>query len=207
MIREYKLPSLFITLTAAETKWTHLKDILKSTDNKNTIPTNRPLHTTLHFTHRKKELWNHVWKKPANSNWGNLIHFFERVEFQNRGAPHTHSILWVEKSITEMITENLIRSDLPDSNLEPELYQLVLSHQIHTCNPNKCGGPVPPGLLPGAELLRRSGVLRGLQPAGPLGDVPDDRLGEVHQHPALQHDIASGGIAAVGRQHERRLAL
>src|ERR1700752_2652177 len=41
MMREYNLPSLFITLTAAETRWTHLKDILKSTDNKDTIPTNR----------------------------------------------------------------------------------------------------------------------------------------------------------------------
>jgi hypothetical protein len=37
-----------------------------------------------------------------------------------------------------MIAENLIRSDLPDPNTEPELYQLVLTHQIHTCNPNKC---------------------------------------------------------------------
>ena len=56
MIREYRLPSLFITLTTAESKWTHLKDILKSTDNGNAIPTNRPLHTSLHFIHRKKEL-------------------------------------------------------------------------------------------------------------------------------------------------------
>src|SRR2546423_6033433 len=59
MMKEYNLPSLFITLTAAETKWSHLKDILKSTDNKDTNPTNRPLHTTHHFTHRKKELCNH----------------------------------------------------------------------------------------------------------------------------------------------------
>ncbi|GBC10072.1 hypothetical protein RclHR1_09310007 [Rhizophagus clarus] len=145
MIREYKLPSLFITLTAAESKWTHLKDILKSTDNKDTVPTNRPLHTALHFNHRKKEFWNHIWKKPANSNWRHLIHFFKRVEFQNRGAPHTHSVLWVEESIDEMIAENLIRSDLPNPNTEPELYQLVLAHQIHTCSPKKCGGPAPPG--------------------------------------------------------------
>ena len=145
MMREYGLPSLFITLTAAETKWSHLKDILKSTDNKDTNPTNRPLHTANHFTQRKKELWAHVWRNPANSNWGHLNHFFERVEFQNRGAPHTHTILWVEKSITQMIEENLIRADLPDPNLEPELYQLVLTHQIHTCRSGKCGGPAPPG--------------------------------------------------------------
>ncbi|CAB4431352.1 unnamed protein product [Rhizophagus irregularis] len=81
-----------------ETKWSHLKDILRSTDNRDTNPTNRPLHTTHHFTHRKKELWNHVWRKPANN-----------------------------------------------PNLEPELYQLVLTHQIHTCGPGKCNGPALPG--------------------------------------------------------------
>ena len=68
MIREYKLPSIFITLTAAESKWTHLKNILKSIDNGDTIPTNRPLHLTLHFIHHKQELWCHIWMKPANSN-------------------------------------------------------------------------------------------------------------------------------------------
>jgi hypothetical protein len=145
MMREFQLPSLFITLTAAESKWTHLKDILKSTDDRNTMPTNRPLHTSLHFIHHKRELWNHIWKKPANSNWGNLSHFFERIEFQNRGAPHTHTILWVEKTINEMIAENIVKSTLPNPELEPELYHLVINHQIHTCNPRKCGGPVPPG--------------------------------------------------------------
>ncbi|CAB4437325.1 unnamed protein product [Rhizophagus irregularis] len=145
MIRKFRLPSLFIILTAAESKWIHLKDILKSTDNGNEIPTNRSLHTSLYFTHRKRELWNYVWRKPANSNWGNLIHFFERIGFQNRGAPHTHTILWVEKTIDKMINENIVRSTLPNPKLEPELYQLVVNHQIHTCNPRKCGGSVPPG--------------------------------------------------------------
>lgn len=46
-----------------------------------------------------------------------------------------------------MIAENLIRADLPDPILEPELYQLVTAHQIHTCNPAKCGGPAPPGQM------------------------------------------------------------
>ncbi|GET04530.1 hypothetical protein RCL_jg7932.t1 [Rhizophagus clarus] len=76
MMREYNLPSLFITLTAAETKWSHLKDILKTTGNKDTNPTKRPLHTALHFTHRKRELWNHVWKKPENKQLGTTYSFY-----------------------------------------------------------------------------------------------------------------------------------
>ncbi|RIA97549.1 hypothetical protein C1645_813969 [Glomus cerebriforme] len=43
-----------------------------------------------------------------------------------------------------MINNNTIRSDVPDPNLELELYYLVMTYQIHTCNA-KCGGPVPSG--------------------------------------------------------------
>jgi len=78
--------------------------------------------------------------KPANSNWGELKHFFERNEFQNRGAVHAHSCVWVTESIEDMIRNNVVRSDLPDPELEPELYNLVIKHQIHTCHSNKCGG-------------------------------------------------------------------
>ena len=60
MINEYGLPSLFLTLTAAETKWTHLNKILKATDNNDTIPSNRPLHVALDFIHRKQELHKHI---------------------------------------------------------------------------------------------------------------------------------------------------
>src|SRR5213075_2029310 len=111
MMREYGLPSLFITLTIAESKWTHLKTILQSTDNHDTMPTNRPLHTTHHYIHRKQELKQHIWMKPANSNWGELKHFFERNEFQNRGAVHAHSCVWVTESIEDMIRNNVVRSD------------------------------------------------------------------------------------------------
>jgi len=144
MISSFGLPSLFITLTMAESHWKHLHKILKVSDNYNTIPTNRPLHTTLHFIHRLQQLKNHVWKNSEHSEWGNLNHFFERVEFQNRGAAHTHGIYWVSKSIEQMINENLIRSDLPDPNTEPDLYAKVKANQIHTCS-LKCGGPAAPG--------------------------------------------------------------
>ena len=44
-----------------------------------------------------------------------------------------------------MIDEHIIRSDLPDKQSEPELYEKVIKHQIHTCSPQRCGGPAPPG--------------------------------------------------------------
>jgi hypothetical protein len=144
MIAGLQLPTLFITLSMAEASWKDLHDILSRTDNYDTIPTNRPLHTTLHFIHRLQSLKKLVWKDPEVSEWGTYHHFFERVEFQNRGAAHTHGVYWTSKSIEEMINNNTIRSDVPDPNLEPELYHLVMTYQIHTCNA-KCGGPAPSG--------------------------------------------------------------
>ena len=41
------LPTLFITLTMAESKWIHLTEILRKTDNHDTIPTNRPYHVSM----------------------------------------------------------------------------------------------------------------------------------------------------------------
>ena len=142
MISSYGLPSLFITLTMAESHWKHLHKILKVIDNHDTISTNRPLHTTLYFIYRLQQLKNYIWKNPEYSEWGSLNNFFERVEFQNHGAAHTHGIYWVSKTIEEMINENLIKSDLPDLITEPELYEKVVANQIHTCS-LKCRDPAP----------------------------------------------------------------
>jgi len=90
---------------------------------------------------KKKRLWN----DSHLSGWKRICDFFERVEFQNRGAAHLHIVLWTEATINEMISSNQIRSTMPDPENEPELYAKVRTHQIHTCRPHLCGGPPPAG--------------------------------------------------------------
>ena len=67
----------------AESKWTQLQDILAVTDNQDTLPSNRPFHTALHFIHRLRMLKTHVWKNKGVIDWGETHQFFERIEFQN----------------------------------------------------------------------------------------------------------------------------
>jgi len=81
-----------------------------------------------------------LWKNPELTKWGKILHFFERIEFQNRGAAHIHRCLWTTKSISDMINDNVIRADLPNPETESELYTLVKTHQIHTCD-SRCDGP------------------------------------------------------------------
>jgi len=54
MVKAKGLPTLFITLSIAETKWSHLTEILRNTDSGDT---NHPplyvFHATLSFTKKK----------------------------------------------------------------------------------------------------------------------------------------------------------
>jgi hypothetical protein len=145
MVSRFGLPTLFITLSMAESKWTQLHDILAATDNCDTLPSNRPYHVALHFIHRMRMLKKHIWKNKRIIDWGEIHQFFERIEFQNRGAAHMHGCYWTSIEISALLHNHVIRSDLPDPNLEPELYSAVLTHQLHRCNPALCGGPTPSG--------------------------------------------------------------
>ena len=45
-----------------------------------------PFHQLIQI-HEKKN----IWKDSKVSGWGTIENFFERVEFQNRGAAHVHT--------------------------------------------------------------------------------------------------------------------
>ena len=71
---------------------------------------------------------------------GKTKYYAIRVEFQVRGSPHVHSFIWIVNAptLTKSNIENyrkwldsIIRTDLPDPHLEPELYQLVKTYQVH----------------------------------------------------------------------------
>ena len=93
MINNFGLPQLFVTLTMSETRWKHLKNILIKTDNHDSLPTNRPFHCAHHFIHHLRSMKNNLWKDSELTNWGKILHFFERIEFQNCGAAHLHGVL------------------------------------------------------------------------------------------------------------------
>ena len=108
MIRQLGIPTLFISLSAADTKWLELlQSIYKLTNKKNItheqlekMPWNEkcnliskdPGTCALYFNHRVKKFIKHILKSPY-SPFGKLLNFFYRVEFQHRGSPHIHGLL------------------------------------------------------------------------------------------------------------------
>lgn len=139
MLQTFGIPTLFITTTFSE-RWPKYQQILQQSGNQDTLPSNRPWDAVQYYYERWHWIKASYLRAPAVSEFGRLQELVERHEFQLRGAIHTHSLLWSEKSQQELIQLDFIRADVPDPITEPELYRLVMMHQIHRCDNRLCGG-------------------------------------------------------------------
>jgi hypothetical protein len=111
MVRQFGLPSLFITLSAAETQWLELLVILKDVNDGLAITENEaaemsynekarliqanPVVCARYFDMRFREL-KKTWHCADGPFGGYAVtHYYYRVEFQQRGSPHVHMLLWL----------------------------------------------------------------------------------------------------------------
>ncbi|XP_076056367.1 uncharacterized protein LOC143034320 [Oratosquilla oratoria] len=53
------------------------------------------------------------------------------VEWQKRGLPHVHILLWMERHVTADFVSRVISAEIPDKNKEPRLYEIVTTNMIH----------------------------------------------------------------------------
>lgn len=156
MIRQLGIFTVFLTLSAAETHWTELLVILKQTVDKKIISSEEagqlmfqekarlirsdPITCAQYFDHRFREL-----RKTWNVNDGpfgtyKVVNHFYRIEFQHRGSPHVHLVLWIQDAPVydyedEESVPNVTRFiDLicsTDTN-DPEMEDLI-KYQYHKC--------------------------------------------------------------------------
>jgi hypothetical protein len=78
----------------------------------------------------------------------NLLFFWTdlyTIEFQKRGLPHCHTLLWVMppyKITHPHQVDTYISAELPDKLVEPELYKIVTESMIHgPCGPARQNSP------------------------------------------------------------------
>ena len=117
MIRQLGIPTLFISLSAVDTKWTELLQSIYILTKKEEITLEQVeqmtwhqkcnliskdpatytsyTYTALYFNNRVKKFVKHILKSP-HSPLGILQNYFYRVEFQHRGSPHIHGLLWIK---------------------------------------------------------------------------------------------------------------
>lgn len=111
MIRQLGIPTWFCSFSAAETKWfpllgclsklVHGKELNDSElenltwQDKCHLIKSDPVTCARYFDHKFQIFVSHVLKhelKPI----GEIVDFFFRVEFQQRGSPHVHMLIWIK---------------------------------------------------------------------------------------------------------------
>ncbi|XP_071176458.1 uncharacterized protein [Mytilus edulis] len=113
MIRQLGLPTWFGSLSSADTNWKDLLRILgklndgkEYTDNelekmdwhqKSKLVQKDPVTCSRYFDYRVQQFINLVLKSDHDPI-GKLTDFFYRVEFQQRGSPHIHILIWIENA-------------------------------------------------------------------------------------------------------------
>ena len=111
MIRQLGMPSVFMSLSAADTHWPDLLIALGKLVDKKTytvedienmtsqekfrLVQSDPVTCCRFFDNRVNRFFEKVLKHPQ---WplGHVVDFFVRVEMQHRGSPHVHMILWID---------------------------------------------------------------------------------------------------------------
>ena len=74
--------------------------------------------------------------------FGKAIAYVYTVEYQKRGLPHVHLIVFLDRCnhlATPEWVDSVISSKLPDPVHDPQLFDLVRTHMIHgPCRPGQC---------------------------------------------------------------------
>lgn len=124
MIRQLGAPTAFMTLSANETGWNNLLKILYRLKNNGAEICDEYL-KEMSYVHKAKlvnedavtcaiyfnKLVNCLLKilqSKKGSPFGKyrVIQFFERIEFQHRGSPHAHILLWLDNVPDDLLSNN-----------------------------------------------------------------------------------------------------
>ena len=139
--RHFGGADLFFTMTA-NPKWPEiLAELLPGQD-----AASRPDIVTRVFQLKKKALLHDILE---NHVLGHVVARVLTIEFQKRGLPHMHSVLFLHpdsKLKTPEDVDSLISSEFPDKETQPELYEKVLKYMVHTPCGAENGNPNAPCL-------------------------------------------------------------
>ena len=167
MIRQLGTPTWFLTLSAADMRW---PDMIQTIAKQyGTIYTDEdfkglsfevrsgwlrrnPVTSARHFQYRLNVFFNDFFKSTAQP-LGEIIDYAIRIEFQARGSPHAHAVIWVKNAPKYGINSNdevcafidkYITCEIPDNNEMLKEHVLTLQQHNHSsyCKRGKANNPV-----------------------------------------------------------------
>ena len=99
-----------------------------------------PVVVAKHFQYKVETFFTEVLLTKANPI-GKIVHYALRIEFQMRGSPHLHALIWTSDcpKLTHENKEEYIdfidtrvQAYLPDKKTDSELFELVATYQKHS---------------------------------------------------------------------------
>ncbi|GFQ71965.1 ATP-dependent DNA helicase [Trichonephila clavata] len=122
-VRHFGRPDLFITFTC-NPKWPEIVDLLNQGQK------SHDRHGIIARVFRVKV--KHMMKLLTKGCiFGNVRCHMYTVEWQKHGLLHVHILLWLEIKISPESIDVVICAELPDSNIDPALYEIIRTTMIH----------------------------------------------------------------------------
>ena len=148
MSRQIGRPNWFVTLSAAEMRWPEFIKVIKAQQGeqgdysqldwvaKCEIVRSNPVTLMRMFLKRFERAI--AFMESAAMPIGEVTDYFYRIEFQARGSPHVHMMVWV-KDAPALEDPRVIRfinkyvtCKMPDQYADPELHKIVSEVQVHS---------------------------------------------------------------------------
>ena len=155
VVKQLGIPTWFMTLSCADLRWPELFKIVARTQGSDITEDEiealsyvercqmlnvNPVVTAKHFQHKVETFFSEVLLSQSNPV-GKITYYALRIEFQMRGSPHLHALIWTadcpkltsenKDAYVEFIDKH-VQSNLPCEKDEPELHQLVKTYQKHS---------------------------------------------------------------------------
>nr|XP_029715803.1 uncharacterized protein LOC109402861 [Aedes albopictus] len=172
MIRQLGKPTMFLTVSANEIRWPHLLEILQKLANGCNEPAAANIRTQLTALQRAtlvsedpvtccayfNKFVNVLMQLLSSSRYSPfgkfyVVDYFKRIEFQHRGSPHAHILLWLANDPREAVSENMPATvELIDALCSvsvddlPETYGNQVHKHTFTCfkrNDKRCRFNIP----------------------------------------------------------------
>ena len=154
MVKQLGIPTWFMTLSCADLRWAELFQIIGRTQGLNltdkeiegltynercSMLNSNPVVVAKHFQYRVETFFTEVLFSKPNPI-GKIVYYALRIEFQMRGSPHLHALIWTSDcpKLTNETKEdyikyidNHVQAYLPDRQKDSELFALVQTYQKH----------------------------------------------------------------------------
>ncbi len=143
-----------MTLSCADLRWPELFQIIAKAQGNNLTDEEvdalsyqercamlnlNPVIVAKHFQYRVETFFKEVLLANANPI-GKIVYYALRIEFQMRGSPHLHALIWTSdcpeltrdtKDAYINYIDQHVQAYLPDKETDPQLYDLVKTYQMH----------------------------------------------------------------------------